>query len=72
MSPTEHIVVTLGFHLTKSPDFDLTVIKRGLRVAQACIAEASSPEEFRSLMEARATQIHNSTEDDLQRTLDHG
>jgi len=70
VSPTEHIVVTLGFHLTKTENFDLTVIKRGLKIATACALEATSSEEFRALMEARAIQIHNVPETDLQQTLD--
>jgi hypothetical protein len=72
MNPTEHIIFTLGFHLTKSPDFTLDVIKRGLRVAQACAMDSSSPEEFKALMETRANQIHNLSEEELQRDLDHG
>lgn len=71
VSPTEHIIVTLGFHLTKTENFDLRVIKRGLKVATACAMEAATSEEFRALMEARATQIHNVSEAELQRTLDN-
>ncbi len=70
VSPTEHIVVTLGFHLTKVEKFDLKVIKRGLKIATACALEATTSEEFRALMEARATQIHNVTEAELKQTLD--
>lgn len=70
VSPTEHIIVTLGFHLTKTGDFDLTVIKRGLKVATACAMEATTSEEFRLLMESRATQIHNLPEGQLQTMLD--
>lgn len=70
VSPTEHIIVTLGFHLTKNEAFDLKVIKRGLKVASACAMEATTSEEFRLLMEARATQIHNVPEEQLQLTLD--
>lgn len=71
VSPTEHIVVTLGFHLSKSEKFDLKVIKRGLKIATVCALEATTTEEFRALMEARATQIHNVPEEELLRTLDN-
>lgn len=71
VSPTEHIIVTLGFHLTKGKDFDLTIIKRGLKIANACAMEATTSDEFRALMEARATQIHNVPEEELSRTLDN-
>ncbi len=71
VSPTEHVIVTLGFHLTKTKNFDLTVIKRGLKIATACAMDATTSEEFRALMEARATQIHNVSEAELQETLDN-
>lgn len=70
VSPTEHVVVTLGFHLTKTKNFDLTVIKRGLKIANACAMEATTSDEFRALMEARATQIHNVSEEELSQSLD--
>lgn len=70
VSPTEHIIVTLGFHLTKTENFDLTVIKRGLKVATACAMEATNSKEFRLLMESRATRIHNLPEEQLQAMLD--
>lgn len=65
MSPTEQIVITLSFHLTKHPDFDMKIINRGLRVANACAMVAKSPAEFQSLMELRASQIHNESEAQL-------
>lgn len=70
VSPTEHVIVTLGYHLTKVENFDLKVIKRGLKVATACAMEATSSEEFTSLMLARATQIHDVPEEELSRSLD--
>jgi hypothetical protein len=72
MNPTEHVIFTLAFHLTKSPDFTLDVIKRGLQVAQACAMDSTSSDEFKALMETRANQIHNLSEDELRKDLDHG
>lgn len=71
VSPTEHVIIDLGFHLTKTGKFNINVIRRGLKVATACALEANSPQEFRMLMNQRGTQIHNVPEEQLAAMLDN-
>jgi len=59
VSPFEHLLITLGFHLTKLPTFSMDLIRNGLQVALACAESAESPAEFRALLESRATQVHH-------------
>lgn len=70
ITPLEHMLVTLGFHLTKQPTFGLDIIRNGLKIVTVCADTANSPAEFRSLVEVRATQVHH--EYDLKHSAGNG